>query len=75
MARKPRAVPPIPEEPMIPDRYSEPEKVAYRDGWRVAHNKLPRHNRPNYLTHDEREAFNDGWDFRTKFFADDCDFL
>jgi hypothetical protein len=56
----------IPEQPWFPNRrYSEFEKQAYRDGWVAAHNKSPRDMRPNYRTHEEREAFNDGWDYRT----------
>jgi hypothetical protein len=38
------------------------EKEAYRDGWNAAANNAPRHGRPGYPTHGEREAFNLGWD-------------
>jgi hypothetical protein len=68
MTRKPMPLQPvatIPEEPEIPKRYSGFEKDAYRDGWKVAHNKLPRHARISYSTHEEREAFNRGWDDRS----------
>jgi hypothetical protein len=55
----------MPETPTPPNDYSEPEKAAYRDGWYAAASKSPRNIRPNY-THDrDREAFNEGWDFRT----------
>ena len=55
----------IPEEPELPHRYSDFEKAAYRDGWKAAATKSPRHVRPNYLTHEEREAFYHGWDTRS----------
>ena len=52
----------IPKEPTPPSQYSDFQKAAYRDGWMVAANKSPRHIRPAYLTHEERSAFNVGWD-------------
>jgi hypothetical protein len=55
----------IPKEPEPPKRYSEFENVAYRDGWKAAASNSPRHVRANYQTHEEREAFNHGWDIRT----------
>jgi hypothetical protein len=35
---------------------------AYREGIAARVAGRPRHDRPSYLTHKEREAFNMGWD-------------
>ena len=43
---------------------------AYQEGWNVRGAGGARHDRPNYLTNDEREAFGKGWDDR----ADDMAF-
>ena len=38
------------------------ERDAFRDGWTAATNNSPEHVRPNYQTHQEREAFSLGWE-------------
>jgi len=56
----------ITEEPKPPKSLSTAaEREAYRDGWNAAANNSPRHQRPNYQTHQEREAFDLGWDIKT----------
>jgi hypothetical protein len=57
----------IPKEPTPPSQYSDFQKAAYRDGWNVAASKAPRHGRPSYLTHEERSAFDEGWDKRDSY--------
>lgn len=37
-------------------------KAAYEDGWKIAKAGEHRHTRPNYLTHEERQAFDCGFD-------------
>lgn len=55
----------IPEKPEAPAKYSGFEKTAYEDGWKVAAAGSPRHDRPNYQSQEERDAFNAGWDYRS----------
>ena len=43
------------------DKY---KRDAYWDGWNACGAGTVRHDRPNYPTHDEREAFGAGWDDR-----------
>ena len=38
-----------------------PEKVAYLEGWNVAKANEPASAQRVYLTHEERQAFKDGW--------------
>ncbi len=42
------------------------EREAWLDGYRVADTGGARADRPNYLTHEEREAFKKGWDAKTR---------
>ena len=45
------------------------KKAAYCDGWAVCGAGGLRHDRPAYLTHGEREAFNQGWEDRAERIA------
>jgi hypothetical protein len=57
--------PGLPDEPeLLKSLRTDAEKEAYKDGWMAAAAGAPRHQRPNYLTHAEREAFNAGWDIK-----------
>ena len=42
------------------------QAVAYQDGWEMRGKNSPRHERPIYTTHEEREAHGNGWDAREK---------
>jgi hypothetical protein len=39
-----------------------PERAAWQEGRDAAAAGRQRHDRPNYLTHEEREAFSAGYD-------------
>jgi hypothetical protein len=67
MAKKSRGltiVSKIPDTPVAPATYGKFEATAYKEGWIAANKGFSRHARPNYLTHEEREAFDLGWEER-----------
>lgn len=51
-------------------RYKTAAEIeAFRDGWNTAGNGGHQHERPNYLTRKERDAFAVGWDERAERIA------
>lgn len=47
----------------MPKFETDAEKEAWVEGRRAVAKGAPRHERPNYLTQKEREAFSAGWDY------------
>jgi hypothetical protein len=48
----------------VPKLKTSAEKEAWSDGWSAAGVGAKQHDRQNYLTHGEREAFSLGWEER-----------